>query len=63
MTHANRNWAKAKNSIRVGKSFAQLNAGVIDIDWNAQQVVLRVIDKDGKTALQHTIPFSEMQFK
>ena len=63
MTHANRNWAKAKNSIRVGKSFAQLNAGVIDIDWNAQQVALRVIDKDGKTALQHTIPFSELQFK
>jgi len=63
MTHASRGWAKAKNSFRVGKSFAQLNAGVVDIDWNAQQVALRVIDQDGKTALKHTMPFSELQFK
>jgi arylsulfatase A-like enzyme len=39
------------------------NAGVIDIDWKTQQVALRVIDQDGKTALKQTIPFSELQFK
>ncbi|MBT4756992.1 MAG: alkaline phosphatase family protein [Opitutae bacterium] len=63
MTHASPGWAKAKNSLRVGKAFAQLNAGVIDIDWDDQHVALRVIDKDGNTALKHQIPFSELQFK
>lgn len=63
MTHASPGWAKAKNSFRVGKAFAQLNAGVIDIDWNDKHVALRVIDKDGNAALKHEIPFSELQFK
>lgn len=63
MTHASSGWAKAKNSFRVGKAFAQLNAGVIDIDWDDKHVALRVIGKDGKTALKHQIPFSELQFK
>ena len=62
MTHANSKWAKAKNSFRVGKAYAQPNAGVIDIDWDDQHVALRVIDKDGGTALKHQIPFAELQF-
>ena len=62
MTHASPGWAQAKNSFRVGQAYAQLNAGVIDIDWNDKHVALRVIDKDGITALKHQIPFSELKF-
>ncbi len=63
MTHAHPGWSKAKNSFRVGKAFAQLNAGVIDINWNDKHVALRAIDKDGNAVLKHKIPFSELQFK
>ncbi|MBT8037694.1 MAG: alkaline phosphatase family protein [Verrucomicrobiae bacterium] len=63
MTHAHPGWAKTKNSFRIGKAYAQLNAGVIDLNWKDQYVELRVIDHKGKSVISHKIPFSELQFK
>ena len=63
MTHASPNWSKAKNSFRVGEAYAKINAGVIDINWEDKNAKLRVIGEDGKTVMEHKLPFSELQFK
>jgi alkaline phosphatase D len=44
MTHASPRWSKAKNTFRIGETFAKLNAGVIDIDWAEMTITLQVID-------------------
>ena len=63
MTHASAGWSKATNSFRLGKAYAQLNAGVIDLDWTNKSATLRTIDKAGNTVLKHKVPFAELQFK
>ncbi|MFK7909968.1 MAG: alkaline phosphatase D family protein [Akkermansiaceae bacterium] len=63
MTHAHPGWSKATNSFRIGKAFAQLNAGIVDIDWANRSATLRTIDKSANTVIQHKIPFSDLQFK
>ena len=63
MTHASAEWSKATNSFRIGKAYAQLNAGVIDLDWTNQSATLRTIDKAGNTVLKHKIPFTELRFE
>lgn len=63
MTHAVSSWSKAKNTFRVGESFAELNAGVIDINWAKMTITLQIIDQAGKALQTHNIPLSELQFK
>ena len=62
MTHASGGWAKAPNSFRVGKSHAQLNAGLIEIDWEKSQLTLSSFNNKGETLIEHPIKFSELEF-
>ena len=62
MTHANRHWVQAKNSFRVGTSHAQLNAGLIEIDWNESQLTLSSINSKGQKLIEHLISFGELEF-
>lgn len=62
MTHANKAWAMAKNHYRVGNAVHELNAGVIDIDWEARRFVLRIIDRTSKDLEVQEIPFDQLQF-
>jgi len=62
MTHVSRNWAKAKNSFRVGKSHAQLNAGLIEIDWKKSQLTLSSINSKGEALIEQPILFSDLEF-
>ena len=62
MTHVSQKWAKAKNSLRVGESFAVLNAGLIEIDWEKAQLNLCAINAHGEKLLEHTVPFGELEF-
>lgn len=60
MTHVSQKWANAKNSFRVGESFAVLNAGLIEIDWEQALLSLSVINAQGDKLLEHKVPFSEL---
>ena len=62
MTHASAGWAKATNSFRVGKSHAQLNAGLIEIDWQKSQLTLSSINNKGQKLIEQPILFSELEF-
>ncbi|MGA0409678.1 MAG: alkaline phosphatase D family protein, partial [Limisphaerales bacterium] len=62
MTHANSKWAKAKNSFRVGKSHPQLNAGLIEIDWQNSQLTLSSFNTKGEKLIEHPISLSDLEF-
>jgi len=62
MTHVSGGWAKATNSFRVGKSHAQLNAGLIEIDWKKSQLTLSSFNNKGETLIEHPIKFSDLEF-
>jgi hypothetical protein len=46
----------------VGKSHAQLNAGLIEIDWKKSQLTLSSFNNKGETLIEHPIKFSELEF-
>lgn len=56
-------WAKMPNSFRVGKSYFEQNAGIIDIDWGKQSLTLRIINDKGETLINHPVPFKELTFE
>ena len=62
LSHTHQGWAMAPNSFRVGKSHYELNAGLIEIDWEQQQLSLNVINGKGENLIQHPIKFSELTF-
>lgn len=62
MSHASKNWARAANSCRVGKASAELNAGLIEIDWKAGRVTLEAINPEGDTLFSHQIALDELVF-
>jgi alkaline phosphatase D len=62
MTHATRSWHEAKNSFRVGEAMAELNAGLIEIDWEKALLSLNVINPRGEKLLEHQVPFSALEF-
>jgi alkaline phosphatase D len=62
MTRVVKKWAAAKNSFRVGKSHAVLNAGIIEINWKNKSIALSIINKDAEKILQHPLKFSELEF-
>ena len=62
MTHVSNGWAKAKNSFRVGESHAQLNAGLIEIDWQKSILTLSSINNKGDRLIEHPIQFSDLEF-
>ncbi|MGB1937514.1 MAG: alkaline phosphatase D family protein [Akkermansiaceae bacterium] len=62
MSHTARGWANADNSFRVGKSYWEINAGLIEIDWEKKSLALTSINQDGKKLVEHQVAFSELEF-
>ncbi len=64
LTHVNEEYAKAKNSYRVAGPYAEVNFGLIEIDWSdhtGPSITLKTIGIDGKTAFEHTILMSSLE--
>jgi alkaline phosphatase D len=62
-SHTSKSWASASNSLRVGKSHWELNAGMIEIDWANKAVELSIINPEGAKILQHPLPLEELRFE
>ena len=62
LTHSHKGWALATNHYRVGNAVHELNAGIIDIDWEGRRFFLRIIGTDSNDLEVHEIPFDELQF-
>ena len=58
LTHVNESYARAANEYRVAGPFAELNFGLVEIDWEAKpspQVLLMAIGAGGSTGFRHCI--------
>ncbi|MGA0898908.1 MAG: alkaline phosphatase D family protein [Luteolibacter sp.] len=62
MSHPSPGWARATNSFRVGKAHPVLNAGLIEINWEAREVSLSFINPKGEKLATHKLPFAELEF-
>jgi alkaline phosphatase D len=62
LSHTHKGWAMAANSFRVGKSHYELNAGLIEIDWEKKSLSLNVFNGKGKNLIEHPIKFGELTF-
>jgi alkaline phosphatase D len=56
-------WANATNSYRVGQASWETNVGLIEIDWQASSLALKVLGPDGNTLIDHPAKFSELEFE
>jgi len=64
LTHINESYAKAVNSYRVNNPFADLNFGLVEIDWDTNpspQVILKAVGRDGATAFEYIVNLNELQ--
>ena len=64
LTHINEVYAKADNNYRVAGPFADLNFGLVEIDWSAKpstQITLKAVELDGSTALSHRISIDQLK--
>ena len=55
---------KFANSFRISKTTAEVNFGLVEIDWNAQptpQVTLKAIGLDGTAAFEHQVSLEELR--
>ena len=62
LSHNVESWARADNPYRVGKSNWALNAGLIEIDWEAMNIELSVINPKGEKVITNTLELSEVRF-
>jgi len=62
MSRPHAGWANAVNTLRVGRSHPQMNAGLITIDWDAMNVELSIIGADGGKIMEHPLKLSELKF-
>lgn len=62
-SHTNESWAKADNSFRLGKSYWELNAGLIEIDWAKEAVELSIINSGGEKIMHYPLKLSELEFE
>ena len=62
LSHNVESWAKADNPYRVGESNWGLNAGLIEIDWEAMSVELSAINPNGDKVITKTMELSELRF-
>lgn len=62
MSRPNKEWALAINSLRVGQSYPQMNAGLISIDWDSMKVELSIIGIGGEKTLIHPLELSALRF-
>ncbi len=56
-------WANAINPSRVGKASWETNVGLIEIDWQASSLALKVLGPDGNSLIDHPVKFSELEFE
>lgn len=61
-SHTSKSWANARNPHRVGSSHWELNAGLIEIDWQTKSVELGVINPKGEKILEHHVRLDELVF-
>jgi len=64
MTHVNETYANAPNSNRVAGPFAEINFGLVEIDWEAKpapQVTLKAVGLDGSAAFEHRVSLDTLQ--
>lgn len=52
----------AQNKYRVGNGVREINAGLVDIDWNNKIINFNVIDINGVFKFTHQITFQELKF-
>jgi alkaline phosphatase D len=62
LSHTSKGWANANNSFRVAGSTWELNAGLIEIDWEAKTVGLSAINPKGEKIFANTLQLSELKF-
>lgn len=62
LSHNVESWARADNPYRVGESNWRLNAGLIEIDWEAMSVELSAINPKGEKVITNTLELSELRF-
>lgn len=63
LTHTHKAWANLPNSMRVGNSHHELNAGLIEIDWKKQSLTLSSFNDKGENLVHQVVPFRELTFK
>jgi hypothetical protein len=54
------------NSLRISKAYAQVNFGLVEIEWEAQpatRVTLKAIGLDGKSVIEHEIGLEELRVR
>ena len=64
MTHVNEAYAKAPNAHRVKGPYAEINFGLVEIDWEAKPaplVTLKAVGLDGGTAFEHRVTLDALQ--
>ncbi len=64
MTHVNETYANAPNRHRVKGPFANINFGLVEIDWEAKsapRVTLKAVGLDGATAFEHEISIDALR--
>jgi alkaline phosphatase D len=64
LTHINEAYAKAANEFRVAGPLADLNFGLVEIEWSAKpsaQITLKAIAAGGSVGFTHRISLSELQ--
>lgn len=64
LTHINEVYAKADNEFRVAGPFADLNFGLVEIDWSAKPspvITLKAIGVDGVIEFKHRLSLSDLK--
>jgi alkaline phosphatase D len=61
LTHVNERYAEAVNSYRVAGPYADLNFGVVEIDWEKGVVTLKAVKDDGEVAFQHAVNLNQLR--
>jgi len=62
MSHTSKRWAEYTNSFRMGDASSELNAGLIEIDWDAKRVTLKAINPAGEALFSHQLALDELVF-
>ena len=62
LTHTNEEYARAPNPYRAAGPVAEVNFGLVEIDWEAVPgpvIHFRIIDADGTVTLEHAVELAE----
>jgi alkaline phosphatase D len=65
LTHVNETYPQAVNSYRIAGPYADLNFGLVEIDWEASpspSITLKVVGVDGVAAVEHQVMQNALRF-